>query len=295
MTQTRRRFLSISAAALALPSAAAADNTARWSGFALGARATMILAGITPLDARPVFAGLEAELDRLENIFSLYRPHSAVSRLNRAGRLASPPPDLLEVLTLASALHNASDGAFDPSVQPLWQALATGGDTATARAAVGWDGLRFDPGGVRFIRPGMALTLNGIAQGYITDRIAALLRAQGLRDVLVDIGEVSALGRKPDGSAWQAGIATPDRKIVHRVALRNRALATSAPQGTQLAGGQGHILDPQGQGPRHQLVSVSAPQSALADGLSTALCLLDTQAGERAVSRFAGAAIEYMI
>ena len=209
MTLTRRRFLSISAAAVARPRAAAARETARWAGVALGARAGMTLAGITPHDARPVFARLEAEIARLERIFSLYRDDSALVRLNRAGRLPAPPPELLEVLTLSDALHAASDGAFDPSVQPLWRALATGGDAAAARAATGWHDVRFDEGGVRLLRSGMALTLNGIAQGYVTDRIAALLRSQGLRDVLVDIGEVAALGRGADGRAWRAGIATP--------------------------------------------------------------------------------------
>ncbi|MFB9151219.1 FAD:protein FMN transferase [Roseovarius ramblicola] len=295
MTPTRRRFLTISAAAVALPSAAAARETARWAGFALGAHANMTLAGITPLYARPVFARLEAEIARLERIFSLYRDDSALARLNRDGRLQAPPPELLEVLTLSDALHAASHGAFDPSVQPLWRALATGGDTATARAAVGWDDVRFDAGGVRLGRPGMALTFNGIAQGYITDRIAALLRAQGLHDVLVDIGEVVALGRNADGRAWQAGIATPDGRVVHHVALGDRALATSAPQGTTLAAGQGHILDPGGGRPRHALVSVSAPRAALADGLSTALCLLDRDAGQRAVARFDDCVVEYII
>lgn len=294
MTQTRRRFLTISAAALALPSAAVAGDTARWAGYALGARASMTLAGISPIHARPVFARLEAEIARLERVFSLYRDDSALMRLNRTGGLQAPPPELLEVLTLADALHAASGGAFDPSVQPLWQALATGGDAEAARAAVGWDGVRFDAGGVRLLRPGMALTLNGIAQGYITDRIAALLRAQGLRDVLVDIGEVVALGRKPDGTSWQAGIATPARDIIHLVTLRDRALATSAPMGTVLGDGQGHILDPRGHGPRNTLVSVSAPRAALADGLSTALCLLGRDAVEKAISRFDGAAVEYI-
>lgn len=294
MIPTRRRFLTIAAAALALPSAAAAGDTARWAGFALGARADMTLTGITPVYARPVFARLEAEIARLERIFSLYRDDSALMTLNRTGRLQAPPPELLEVLTLSDALHAASMGAFDPTVQPLWRALATGGDAVTARAAIGWGDVRFDAGGVRLLRPGMALTLNGIAQGYITDRIAALLRAQRLCDVLVDIGEVAALGRGADGRAWQAGIATPGGRVVRRVALSDRALATSAPEGTQLAAGQGHILDPRGDRPRHALVSVSAPRAAVADGLSTALCLLDRDAGQRAVARFDDCGVEYI-
>ena len=292
MTLTRRRFLSISAAALAAPSAAVAGQSARWSGIALGAPATMILAGITPLEARPVFAALEAELRRLERIFSLYRDDSALVRLNTDGRLDAPPPELLEVLALAGAIHDATGGAFDPSVQPLWQARAAGREETAAQSRVGWQSVRFDAGTVRFDRPGMALTLNGIAQGYVSDRIAGLLAARGFGGVLVDIGEVVARGRRADGAAWRAGIADPNRRVVERVTLRDRALATSAPMGTVMPGGRGHIIDPSGRAPRNTLVSVSARRASVADGLSTALCLLDAGAARRAVARFAGARIE---
>jgi len=292
MTLTRRRFMSISAAALAAPSAALAGQSARWRGVALGAPATMVLAGVTPMAARPVFAALEAELQRLEGIFSLYHTDSALVRLNAEGRLDAPPPEMLEVLTLAGAIHDATDGAFDPSVQPLWTARAAGRDETAARACVGWRTVRFDAVTVRFVRPGMALTLNGIAQGYITDRIADLLRSRGFGNVLVDIGEVAARGQNADGAPWRAGIADPEGRVVERVTLRDRALATSAPMGTVLSGGQGHIIDPSGRAPRLALVSVSAPRAAVADGLSTALCLVDAAAGSYAVSRFAGARIE---
>lgn len=295
MTTTRRRFLSISAAALALPGAAMARvQTARWTGVALGASASVTLAGISPIDARPIFAGLEAELARLERIFSLYRPDSALVRLNETGRLTNPPPELLELLALAGTIHRATKGAFDPTVQPLWQALATGGDVTAAMRLIGWDALRIDAQEIHFTRPGMALTLNGIAQGEITDRIAALLTRQGFGDVLVDIGEIAARGHRPDGTPWQAGIATPQGTIVHRVTLSDRALATSAPKGTLLSADQGHILGPQGQGPCHSLVTLSAPKAALADGLSTALCLLDGTAGQDAVAHFPGAVIEFI-
>lgn len=293
MAPSRRRFLSIAAAACALPGAAMANaQTVRWTGVALGAPASVTLVGINAIDARPVFARLEAELARLERIFSLYRADSALVRLNQTGRLAAPPPELLGLLRLAGRIHAVTEGAFDPTVQPLWQALANGADIAAARRCVGWEGVHFDAQEIRFDRPGMALTLNGIAQGEITDRVAALLGGQGFGDILVDIGEIVARGQRPDGGPWQAGIATPQGEIVQRVTLSDRALATSAPNGTRLAADQGHIIGPKGQGPRHSLVSLSAPNAALADGLSTALCLLDGPSAQAAVQRFPGVKIE---
>jgi len=290
---SRRRFLTIAAACAALP-AAASTATARWQGRALGAGVSMQLAGLTEGEAAPIFAEVEQELDRLEAIFSLYRRDSEITRLNRDGVLTAPSPEMLQVLSLSDTLHHATGGVFDPTVQPLWLALANGQDVEAARARVGWNRLRFDAAEVRFEAPGMAITLNGIAQGAVTDRIAALLRARGLRDVLIDMGEIAASGRRADGAAWSVGIADPAGQVLRRMTLTDRALATSAPQGTVLDGetGQGHILNPTGGAPARAMVSVSAPDAALADGLSTALCLLPPRRGADVLARFPQAQLE---
>ena len=145
----------------------------------------------------------------------------------------------------------------------------------------------------------MALTLNGIAQGYIADRVAGLLRARGLVDVLVDTGEIKALGRRADGTPWRAGIAMPDGTPVARRMLSGRALATSAPMATLLdaARGAGHILDPRTGEPaaRWRLASVSAPRAALADALSTAFCLMDRPAIDRALAQHRDATLEALV
>lgn len=296
---TRRRFLTISAAFGFAATPAQSQTVTRWQGRALGANASMVLTGLSENQAQPILRAVELELSRLENIFSLYREGSELVRLNATGHLTAPSPELLDVLSLSSALHKATEGAFDPTVQPVWLALAEGSDPAQVQCAVGWRNLHFDAGEVRLKRPGMGLTLNGIAQGYVTDRIAALLRRRGLDQVLVDMGEIAALGPRSDGQDWQAGIGQPDGTILHHVALRDRALATSAPGGTILptAGRPGHIIDPaNAMAPaRQNLVSVSALSAALADGLSTAFCLMDREKAQSVVAGFAGAKIELIV
>lgn len=304
---TRRRFLAISAAALSLP-AAAEGAGAYWQGTALGAPASMRLEGVAPEAARPVFRDMAAELARLEHIFSLHRDDSALVRLNRSGRLDDPPADLLEVLGISEALHAATGGAFDPTVQALWRTHAeasfTGGTAdparlARARDATGWQHVRFDAAAVHLERPGMELTLNGIAQGFVTDRISDLLASRGFGNTLVDMGEVRARGRKVDGRTWVAGVAGADGTILSRVTLSDRALATSASLGTVLdpKGQVGHIIDPASglPGASHRLVSVSARTAVLADGLSTACCLLAPATISRAVGSFPGAALETLV
>ena len=282
----RRRFIAISAALMAPLPAAAALHTE--TGQALGAKVTLRLAHP---DAPAIAARAMAEIARLEDIFSLYREGSALMRLNAAGTLDTPPFELLECLSLAGAVHAASDGRFDPTVQPLWAlhaAAAIAGQEVTpealaaARAQVGWGRVNLDPARIT-LAPGMALTLNGIAQGYIADRVAALLEAEGLGNLLIDTGEFRALGSHPQGGAWPVKLAQGGT-----VALRGRALATSAPLGTTFdqAGRMGHILDPRSGRPVAgvwQAVSVSAPTAALADALSTAICLTGDEVEARSL------------
>ena len=306
---TRRRFLAVSAAAMTLPYGAnAKPAVARWRGIALGANASMTLVGLEDAAAREIFTAVEAEIARLEAIFSLHRGDSALSRLNQSGKLRAPPPELLELIALSGALHRATNGAFDPTIQPLWQLHARRAaeglrprhdEIAEAQRRSGWRYLRSDTRSLSFDRPGMALTFNGIAQGYIADRVAALLRARGLTDVLIDMGEIAALGRRPDGAAWRAGIALPEGGVVREVTLGERALATSAPHGTLLdrAGEVGHILDPRSGRPagRWQLVSVAAGRAALADGLSTAFCLMDEEAIATILAAYPDATLEALL
>jgi thiamine biosynthesis lipoprotein len=282
MPITRRRLITISAALAVLPTAAraAATGTTRpWTGQALGARASIRL---DHPDGAAIAARVMAEIDRLEDMLSLYRPQSALSRLNRDGYLAAPPFELLDCLSLAGAVYRASGGRFDPTVQPLWAlwAEAAAGGTRpgvraveTVRNKTGWTKVKLDPAAIT-LQPGMALTLNGIGQGYVADRVAALLEAEGLSDILIDTGELRALGGKPEGGNWPVRLETGER-----LALRQRALATSAPLGTTFdqAGHDGHILDPATGLPAASAwrsVSVSAPSAAIADALATATCLM---------------------
>lgn len=300
MTITRRRLIAISAALAVLPAAAAAGTgTGRlWTGQALGARASIRL---DHPDAEAIAARVMAEIDRLENVLSLYRPDSALCRLNRNGQLAAPPFELLECLSLAGAVHRASDARFDPTIQPLWSLWANAAAAGTrpdmraverTRHKTGWGKLEFDAEEIR-MQPGMAITLNGIGQGYVADRIAVLLEAEGLTDILIDTGELRALGGDPHGGSWPVRLETGAR-----LSLRQRALATSAPLGTTFdqSGRDGHILDPATGLPAAatwRSVSVSAPSAAIADALATAACLMpDLEAIGAMVESFEGARLE---
>jgi thiamine biosynthesis lipoprotein len=286
----RRRFLAISAAALAMPRTACAE-TVVWEGTGLGAALSVRLTGDNTHAARRALDRIAGLVARVEDTASLFRD-SALTRLNRDGRLAHPDTGFLFLLRLAARVHAATGGAFDPTVQPLWTATATGGDTVAAARAVGWDRIRIGPDELRLER-GMALTLNGIAQGWAADLAADMLRAAGFGDVLVDMGEIAALGLNVD-RPWTVGIADTQGRQVGSLPLRDRAVATSSPGGTRIGDGRPHILHPTRQ-PLWDTISVSARSAALADALSTAFCLMTHDEIGAALAAFPDARLETAI
>ncbi|MXN63929.1 FAD:protein FMN transferase [Stappia sp. GBMRC 2046] len=310
---SRRRFLMVAGAAagLGLTHRAAFAGTDvpvhRWRGIALGAEAEIRLIHPDKRAASRILRAAEAEISRLEAIFSLYREDSALVRLNREGSLAAPPLDLVSLLGTVGLVHSATGGAFDPTIQPLWSLYArhfvenpaaiegpAPRKIAETLGHTGWYAVDFDADLICFSRSGMALTLNGIAQGYITDRIAALLKSHGISDVLVDIGEISALGRDRAGSDGWAVILDPGHSGEGEgVTLRDRAVASSARTGMLIGGDKsfGHILDPRtGLPVATDLagVSVVAPTATLADGLSTAALVSGYDGLKASLSKFEG-------
>jgi thiamine biosynthesis lipoprotein len=260
----------------------------------LGVPATLILHHPDRVAAERLLTRAALEVARLESIFSLNRADSALSELNRTGALAVPTPELVAILDECRRFHARTDGAFDPTIPPLWRLYAThfaaGGDPtgppaaalAEARARVGLDAVRANRARIAFTRPGMALTLNGIAEGWITDRIVDLMREAGVTSSLVDMGEIRALGDN-DGRPWQVAIAGAGTVLP----LTDRAAATSSPDGFHFdgAGRFSHIIDPRsGATPRrYARVTVTAPAAATADALSTGLMLLDPRSVSRAL------------
>lgn len=266
---SRRRFISVVAAAAVSGQARASGVRDTWRGRALGSDVSITAEGPPDIVADALPRAVAA-LRRAERLWSLHDSDSALSRLNLHGALDAPHADMLALLSVADQVHALTDRRFDPTIQPLWQALAEGADTETiarARSTIGWSRVRFGPDAVR-LGPGQALTLNGIAQGAAADLVVAALREAGLTAALVDTGETAAFG-----GAWRLGLSDPTHGLVATRQLRSGAIATSSP-GAMRLGSRSHILDPIGAGPLWSTVSVEAQTATLADALSTAACLI---------------------
>ncbi len=244
-------------------------------------------------------------VNRLEEQLSFFREDSDICRINRTAA-AGPvevEPRLFALLELASQLHHATDGAFDLTATPLWEAWGFARREGSvpderqieeALELVGGDLVELDSAKrtVWFRKPGVRLNLGGIGKGYALDCCAEELSDSGVADFLIHGGRSSVLscgcrrgGRdesaETSDSGWEVGIAhplRPDRRL-GRIRLANQALSTSGSwaqsflhEGRRYA----HIVDPRSGRPAEGILSATAiaPTAAEADALSTAFYVL---------------------
>ncbi len=244
------------------------------------------------------------ELELIEGVMSIYRENSQLSKLNRECVLDDPHPYFVDVLRSAQAMSDRSDGAFDVTVQPLWELYATAQqrqqlpsdqEIAAAQQRVDWKRVHVAKSQIRLDGDRLAITLNGIAQGFAADRVAAVLRGHGVEHALIDTGEIGTVGTNADGDAWSIGIQHPrDREAyVSVAALAGRCLATSGDYATTFSDDHRHhhLLDPRtGRSPQDlSSVSIVASTALDADALSTAVFVMGPESGLQLVEQTPGA------
>lgn len=300
----------LSPAAPALPSAPARPSrpgdgdepTVVRATVAFHAPVRITIAGLPQAEALAIASRALAEIRRIDALVRPDRLDSAVASLNRSGRLDGADPRLLALVADARRWAEWTDGAFDPTVQPLWRFHAglKPGDFPVAAsrldaqvALVDHRAIRVDGDTIRLERQGAALTLNGLAQGFAADRALAVARALGADRVLVDAGEfVAGLGPRSSGG-WRVGVHDPDvatpggqasvddrpvPSLAGVIDLADRAVASSAGGSWRFdaAGSVNHLFDPRsGRSPTTLLgVTVVAPTATMADALSTAFMVM---------------------
>ncbi|MEO1826248.1 MAG: FAD:protein FMN transferase [Roseibacillus sp.] len=274
------------------------EEVTRWRGVLFNSDVDMAVHAMPPAVAEPLIRNCELEMQRLEKLFSLYLPDSPLSRLNRTGRLDNPPPELVDLVRKALLVAERSGGAFDPTIQPYWTWLretveTTGAIDPEAQAQflekVDFRQVRCGEEELSFGREGMALTLNGLSQGWITDRATKILRDGGAQHCLVNLGEFYGLGTQPSGRDWIVGLRGVEGE---EIALRDRALAVSSGAGLYFGTGdrRNHIIDPRTGDcvEARKVVAVTAPEGWLADALSTACSVLEEEKARDLIAQWEG-------
>ena len=230
---------------------------------------------------------LDAKLDRHDET-------STVSALNRDGTVEDA--ELAQLTDIAQTIGALSGGAFDPTVAPVMDAWDFTGDAprvpsdeelSALLAHVGLEKLSVD-GNTIALSDGAQLDLGGIAKGYAAGRVRTILREAGVTSAIISLGgNVAAVGKKPDGSAWTVGLQDPDRPEAYfgTVSIEDACVVTSGAYQRYFEENgvcYHHILDPHTGCPAEsgvKSVSVVAQDDTLADALSTALFVMGLDAG----------------
>lgn len=292
MKLTRRKFIVTASAAGFTAAAGSLIMTGDqkpsfvWRRPAFGGEARVSLYGEDLQTSKAALEDVAHEIKRLEPIFSLYQPQSELCRLNAAGRLTSPSPELVQLVRSALDWRTRTRGAFDPTVQPLWQAAADGLAVTPSLVATSATPVEVLEDAIQ-LAPGAAITLNGIALGYIADRVSDILLQHGFSNLVIDTGELRLLGQMP------RAIGIPAAKSA--ISVAGIAIATSEPK-TKIFDARTfrhHLIDPKtGASPRlWESISVFATTAESADALSTAFAVLPHEAVEDLVSSIGSIAI----
>ena len=259
-----------------------------------------------------------SRMDQVVSIASTYDPSAEAARLNAGGKLTSPSPELVELITASQQFYRISGGTFDIAIEPLlalWRYDPTAEEQfweippedqkaaiTEAMSFAGADRIAVTAGPEAHIElpPGMRITLGGIAKGYVADEGLRALKEAGIEHALIDAGgDVVVMGGKPGGLKWEVALRDPEdeAKTLARFALGDGAIATS---GNYLRyfdpeAQVGHILDP-----RTGYSAVAASSATViaatcmeADALATAVFVLGPTDGIELIDRLAG--VEAMV
>ena len=245
--------------------------------------------------AEEAFGRAFEEVGRLSGILSRHDQDSPVAELNRSGVLTDLPRELAEVVLQGLRFHRFTGGAFDISVKPLldlYQARFRQGKQpdpeAISRVLMSVDaaGVLMDERSIRFGKTGMGITLDGIAKGYIVDRVSELLLKEGVVNHLVNAGgDIRASGTAAKGRKWKIAIQDPNKHGDYPdvISLGTGAVATSGNYEIYYDKEKvfHHIVNARtGLSPQLSAsVSIIAPSVTEADALSTAVFVMEPEEG----------------
>jgi thiamine biosynthesis lipoprotein len=255
----------------------------------LGTKVNITVVHPDQAGAHEMVEGAFAEFERLDDVFCRYRAETAVARLNRDGVLHDAPPEMVEVMSRAFDISRMTGGAFDPTIAPVLNLYVShfaktdvpppDAEIEAAHALVGWQNVRMDGSTIAFARPGMAVTLDAIAKGFIVDQGVARLSAAGAEKVLVAAsGDMGAAGAQDD--PWKIAIENPrdPGASLGTIRLHGEAIGSSGDYMQYFTPDMryNHIIDPRtGRSPEHSAgTTVRASNCMDADAISTSTFVL---------------------
>lgn len=245
---------------------------------------------------------VQAELNRLERLWSRTREDSEISRINSHagdGTRVDISPETAQLLDTALEVMEQSGGAFDPMLAPVMDAWGFTGDShrVPGRAELDrlleltkehpeltWDA-GYENAAASLPLAGQKLDLGGVAKGLATALAARTAGAYEVDGFLLDLGgNLYTQGEKPDGTDWRVGVKDPKNtgELLCTFLLEERTCSTSGGYERYFEDGgktYHHIIDPaDGEPADSDLLSVTVVgDPAWADAWSTAFFVLGSE------------------
>lgn len=308
--QQRNQALVLLAAALLALFWTAASQRAEYAIQITGALDTVSEIKIsTAKNGNVILEQCKAYIETMDNQFSTYKKDSDISALNAAAgssETVTVSADTAQVLAYAKEYAVESNGFFDVTVGALvelWdkageeKILPTPEAISQAIHTVDYTGLQVDTNTnqAKLEKAGQKVNLGGIAKGYITDGLVAMLRAESVGNALINLGgNTYAMGKKTEFSRWKVGIQDPNNPdlLLGAVAVEDRCVITSGDYQRYFEiDGQKyhHILNPNTGSPSKsglKSVTILAKDATLADALSTACFVLGYSEGANLIKEY---------
>ena len=233
----------------------------------------------------------QAEIERLESLWSRFRPDSEISGLNHGKPVESLSQPTRALLNLADIARQKTDGLFDHRLgdeiilagykQSLLASSPRTSCSASHRAVA-----LSDESPTCSANPAARVDVGGIAKGFAADHVAEFLIRQGASGVLVSLGgDIRCVGESDHDRGWEIDVESPDGKTaLGRITVAKGGIATSSLAARRWSGispSVSHVIDPRSRLPvdptRAEIVqaTVLASTAAWAEAFATACLVAD--------------------
>ena len=248
-----------------------------------------------------------AEIERIENLISEWRPHTQVSEVNRNAGIKATKVDkeLFELTKRALEYSKMSNGAFDIStaaMDKVWKFDGSMTEKPSEESIkksiekVGYEFIILDSAQstIYLAKVGMKIGFGSIGKGYAADKGREMMQNLGIKGGIVNAsGDIASWGTQPNGKPWRIGINNPfkNHQIAKILKLKNSAVATSGNyekyaeiDGVRYA----HIINPKTGNPSTGLTSVTiyGLSAEFANALSTSIMVLGEKEGKKLAKKY---------
>lgn len=273
----------------------------------MGSRFQITLVDKDSISAEQNIDKAVAEITRIENLISEWRPETQISQVNQNAGIKPIKVDR-EVFDLTKKglyFSKLTDGAFDISIvamDKIWKFDDSMDELPSEQAIkesvrnVGYQNIILDStNSTIFLRnPGMKIGFGSIGKGYAADKTRDLMKSMGVKAGIIDAsGDISTWGTQPDGKPWAIGINNPfnDHKMAAILYFKENSVTTSGSyeKYAEIHGKRySHIMNPKTGYPSTGLTSVTitGPNATMANGFSTSIMVLGEKEGLKLLKQF---------